>query len=71
MTAQEIQALQQEAMDAWKSGDRLSKNLNIHRTRYVARKRAEIKASKNKNTDTTDYRKGGMVLSTTDNRKNK
>jgi len=71
MTAQEIQALQQEAMDAWKSGDRLSKNLSIHRTRYVARKRAEIKASKNKNTDTTDYRKGGMVLSTTDNRKNK
>jgi len=71
MTAQEIQALQQEAMDAWENGDRLSKNLSIHRTRYVARKRAEIKASKNKNTDTTDYRKGGMVLSTTDNRKNK
>jgi hypothetical protein len=71
MTAQEIQALQQEAMDAWQSGDRLSKNLTIHRTRYVARKRAEIEASKNKNTGKQDFRKGGMVLSTLDNRKNK
>jgi len=71
MTAQEIQALQQEAMDAWQSGNRLSKNLTIHRQRYVARKRAEIEAAKNKNTGTTDYRKGGMVLSSVDNRKNK
>ena len=71
MTPQEIQALQQEAMDAWQSGDRLSKNLTMHRTRYVARKRAEIEASKNKNTGTKDYRKGGMVLSATDNRKYK
>jgi hypothetical protein len=71
MTAQEIQALQQEAMDAWQSGNRLSKNLTIHRERYVLRKRAEIEASKNKNTGKQDYRKGGMVLSATDNRKYK
>jgi hypothetical protein len=71
VTSQEIQALQQEAMDAWKSGDRLSNNLTMHRSRYVARKRAEIEASKNKNTGKQDFRKGGMVLSTVDNRKNR
>jgi hypothetical protein len=71
MTAQEIQALQQEAMDAWQSGNRLSKNLTIHRERYVLRKRAEIEASKNKNTGKQDFRKGGMVLSSVDNRKHK
>jgi hypothetical protein len=69
MTAEEIQALQQEAMDAWQSGNRLSKNLTIHRERYVLRKRAELEAAKNKNKGSQDFRKGGMVLSTVDNRK--
>jgi hypothetical protein len=69
MTPQEIQALQQEAMDAWKSGDRLSNNLTMHRSRYVARKRAELEAAENKNKGSQDFRKGGMVLSTVDNRK--
>ena len=71
MTPQEIQALQQEAMNAWKSGDRLSNNLTMHRRRYVARKRAELKAAENKNKGPQDFRKGGMVISTVDNRKTK
>jgi len=71
MTSQEIQALQQEAMDAWKNGDKLSKNLTMHRSRYVAKKRAELEAAKNKNKGATDMRVGGMVISTLDNRKNK
>ncbi len=69
MTPQEIQALQQEAMDAWKNGNKLSSNLTMHRSRYVARKRAELEAAKNKNAGKQDFRKGGMVLSTVDNRK--
>ena len=71
MTPQEIQALQQEATDAWKNGNKLSSDLTLHRSRYVARKRAELEAAENKNKGSQDFRKGGMVISTMDNRKNK
>jgi|TARA_A200000159_G_scaffold145449_1_gene151043 hypothetical protein len=55
LTPEETAALQREAMQAWESGDRLSKNLSMHRTRYVQRKTAErLQQTQNK-------RNGGMV----------
>ena len=60
--------LLQEAMEAYNNPEtRLSKNLRMHRERYVLRNRDRITNKQNKGSN--DMRKGGMVLSTVDNRK--
>jgi len=97
MTREELLA---EAMKEWKAGNRLSKNLTIHRERYMMRNKDKLNTVKTKpvnkipegkleevpdrfkrklskggviksRTGPQDFRKGGMVLSTVDNRKNK
>ena len=121
MTREELLA---EAMKEWKAGNRLSKNLTMHRERYMMRNKDKLnnvktkpvnKIPKGESLDMTkeqldkvktkpvnkipegnleevpdrfkrklskggvtksrtgpqDFRKGGMVLSTVDNRKNK
>ena len=55
--------LYKEAMEAFKNSEtRLSGNLRMHRERYMLRNKERITNKQNKGS--TDYRKGGMVLST-------
>ena len=62
--------LLQEAMEAYKNPEtRLSKNISMHRERYMLRNKKRITNKQNKGSN--DMRKGGMVLSTVDNRKKK
>ena len=126
MTRKELLA---EAMKEWKAGNKLSKNLTMHRERYMLRNKDKLTEKNNEDLDklkvqpklegnypelseeqldklkvkpklegsypslseeeldklkqyskggaansrvkTADYRKGGMVLSTVDNRRNK
>ena len=58
LTPEEIGSLQREAMQAWESGDRLSKDLSIHRTRYVNRRKAEILREKQDNSAVMKKRGG-------------
>ena len=81
MTYQELYKM---AMEAFKDPTtRLSKNMSMHRDRYMLLNRhlitettkAQEKAQelqkklKNKKVDSTDMRKGGMVISTVNNLK--
>ena len=62
--------LYKEAMETYNNPEtRLSKNLRMHRERYMLRNKDRITNKQNKGSN--DMRKGGMVLSTVDNRKNK
>ena len=62
--------LLQEAMKAYNNPEtRLSKNISMHRERYMLRNKNRITNKQNKGSN--DMRKGGMVLSTVDNRRNK
>ncbi len=58
LTPEEIASLQGEAMQAWESGDRLSKNLSVHRTRYVNRKKVEMLREKQDNSAVMKNRGG-------------
>lgn len=60
--------LYKEAMEAFKNPEtRLSGNLRMHRDRYMLRNKERITNKQNKGS--TDYRKGGMVLSTVNKNK--
>lgn len=58
LTPEEHNALQNEAMKAWQSGDRLSKNLTIHNVRYINRKKAEMLRQKQDNSAVMKKRGG-------------
>ena len=58
LTPAEHNALQNEAMKAWESGDRLSKNLSIHNARYITRKKAEMLRKKQDNSAVMKNRGG-------------
>ena len=81
MTYQELYKM---AMEAFKDPTtRLSKDLRMHRERYMlrnkhlitkktkAQKKAQELQKKIKKVDSTDMRKGGMIISTVNNLKNK
>ena len=81
MTYQELYKM---AMEAFKDPTtRLSKNMSMHRDKYMllnkhlitkktkAQKKAQELQKKIKKVDSTDMRKGGMIISTVNNLKNK
>ena len=81
MTYQELYKM---AMEAFKDPTtRLSKNMSMHRDRYMllnrhlitettkAQETAQELQKKIKKVDSTDMRKGGMIISTVNNLKNK
>tara|TARA_R100000234_G_C4983183_1_gene171990 strand:- start:652 stop:897 length:246 start_codon:yes stop_codon:yes gene_type:complete len=81
MTYQELYKM---AMEAFKDPTtRLSKDRSIHRSMYMlrnkhlitkktkAQKKAQELQKKIKKVDSTDMRKGGMIISTVNNLKNK
>jgi len=58
LTPEEHNALQNEAMKAWQSGNRLSKNLSIHKAAYISRKKAEMLRQKQDNSAVMKKRGG-------------